>query len=187
MTLLAIQADHAALLELLEETAGEITPENEAAIDTMIEELKSNIAEKADGYCNLLAHMKARAAMYQERKEVFQKSQKAMENSHDRLREKLKAFGITTGLLTCSEEIPGSKKKKPGNKIETTSGWVVSVQPAGGKRALIVDETFPDVPEEFLVYEAPKIDKDKVRKALEAGQTLPFAHLEPQGINLIIK
>lgn len=187
MKLLQLEADHRALMDLLEDTGGELTPENEAAIDAMIEEIKQNAAEKAEGICNFIAHLKAKAAMFKEREEIFEKSRHALENAEKRIRTRLKETGMTLGLLTCSEPIPGSKKKKPGAKIETPGGWIVSVQNAGGVRALTVDEEYPDVPDEYLEYKPPTIDKAKVRAALEAGKTLPFAKLEPQGVNLIIK
>lgn len=184
--LLEIQGEYAALLELLEQSGGEISPENEATIDAFINEIKSNVAEKTDAYCNLIAHMKARAAMMKERKEIFAKSEKSLTNGVDRLRERLKIFGMETKLLTCSEDVPGSRKKKPGNKIETSGGWVVSVQKAGGKRALTIDEN-ADIPDEYLIYLPPVVNEQAVRAALEEGKSLPFAKLEEQGVTLIIK
>ncbi len=187
MKLLEIQADQQAFLDLIDEAGGEITPENEVAINAMIEEIKANVAEKADSLCNFLAHLDAREAMYKERKEIFAKSEQTAKNTSKRVRDRFKEVGIANGWLSCSEPIPGQKKKKPGAKIETTSGWVVSVQNSGGVRALTIDESYKDIPEEYLIWEEPKIDKAKVRAALEAGQELPFAKLEPQGVTLIIK
>lgn len=187
MKLMQIEADHQAFMDLIEQAGGEITPENEALIDAMFEEIKTNVAVKTDGYCNMIAHLKTRSALFKEREEIFAKTRKAIDNAEDRLRERLKEFGLENKYLSCSEEVPGQKKKKPGAKIETPGGWVVSVQNAGGKRAMTLDEKYKDVPDEFLIYEEPKIDKAKVREALEAGRELPFATLEPQGITLIIK
>ncbi len=173
-------------MDLLEQCGGELTPENEQAIDAMILEIKENAVEKTQNICNMLAHMKARAAMFKEREEIFNKSRKSVENAAERIRERLKEFGIETGLLTCSEDVPGSKKKKPGNKIETKD-WTVSVQNAGGKQALTLDEAYPDIPEEYLTYLPPVINKEAVRAAMEEGKTLPFAKLEPKGVNLVIR
>lgn len=187
MTLQQLAGEFEALDALLDESGGEITEANEAAIDAFLKEMEANVAEKADSYCEYLAWLKARVAVLKEREENIKKDRNANENKMERLRERLKEFGVSNGLLTCSTEIEGTKKKEPGKKIETKSGWVISVQKSGGKRALTVDETFPDVPEEYLIYKAPEIDREKVRAALVAGVVLPFAKLEEQGTTLVIK
>ena len=61
-TLYAISDDIAALGALLEETGGELTPENEAAFVAFEAEITSNLNGKVDGYCALIAEIDARAA-----------------------------------------------------------------------------------------------------------------------------
>ena len=53
----------------------------------------------------------------------------------------------------------------------------------GGKQALTIDG---DVPEEYTKTIIEN-DTDKIRQALENGENLPFAHLEPRGESLRIK
>lgn len=186
-SLLDVAAEFEALSALLDESGGEITSENEAFFDELFKEFAGNEAVKVDGYCNLIQRLESEGVVAKARKENFAKLQKTRENAVENLRDRLKQYGLTTERLTCSVEVEGSKKKAPGRKIETTGGWVVSVQPAGGTQAIIIDETYPEVEEEFLIYAPPTIDKKKVREALDAGRKLPFASLAERGINLIIK
>lgn len=187
MKLLEIEKDYAALLALLEETGGEITPENETALDELFVEMQKNVTEKADGYCVLIKALETRSAALKEREEIFATDRRVTDRRVDWLRDRLKEFGINSGLLTCSEEIEGSKKKKPGQKIETVPhGFKVGIQFAG-KRRIEVDEDNPNIPDEYLIYEMPKIDKKKIEAALASGVELPFARYADRTISLTIK
>lgn len=185
MKLMQIEADQKAFLDLIDEAGGEITPENEAAIDAMIDELKTNVAEKADSLCNFIAHLESREAMFKERKEIFAKSAKAAANAADRVRDRFKDVALANGWISLSTPIPGQKKKKPGAKIETTGGWVVSAQYAG-KSKLLIDETM-EIPEKYLIYEEPKINTKKIDEDLASGVVLPFAKYDDRTIALMIK
>jgi hypothetical protein len=55
----------------------------------------------------------------------------------------------------------------------------------GGKQPLDINESC--VPEKYLKTEVKQVpDKDKIRKALESGECLTFAHLEDRGTHLKI-
>lgn len=43
------------------------------------------------------------------------------------------------------------------------------------------------VPEKYLIPQSPKIDMDAIRKELESGVNLTFAHLEERGESLRIR
>lgn len=186
MKLLDVQADYLALDELLDQTGGEITEENEAAFEALFKEIVGNAAEKLDGYCNLIASLERRSAALKEREEIFSMDRKVTDRKADSLRERMKIFGITTGLLTLSQKVEGKKTPVPGRKIETLpSGYKIGIQTAG-KAALYVDETM-DIPDEYLTYLPPVVNKEAIRAALDAGQTLPFAAYKEKSISLTIK
>jgi hypothetical protein len=186
-SLLDVRADYQALSDLLDQTDGEITEENEPIIEALFEEIKQNVADKVDGYCGLLSRLESEKALAKSRKDQFAAAEKAKTRAIEFLESRLLDFGLTTQLLTCAAEVPGKKAKAPGKKIETTSGWTVGVQRNGGQSPLIIDEEFPEVDEEYLKYLPPVIDKEKVRAALEAGTKLPFASLGDRGVRLVIR
>ncbi len=171
----------------LESSAGEVTPEIEAIQSEVIKWMEENEEEACDGVCCLIKHLETRVAGLKEREEIFRADRKATEGRSEFWRNVIKEYGLRSGQLTCSEEVEGQKKKKPGNKIETAPhGFKISVQYAG-KAKLVIDEDFPDVPEEFLTYLPPIINKEAVVKALDEGQDLPFAHYEERTKSLVIK
>ena len=69
---------------------------------------------------------------------------------------------------------------KPNFKTELFS---FNIQKNGGKQALTIDG---DVPEKYTKTIIEN-DTDKIRQALENGEKLSFAHLEPRGESLRIK
>ena len=73
--------------------------------------------------------------------------------------------------------------KQTGKTKFATNLFNFSIVGNGGKQTLTIDG---EVPEE---YTKTKIENDteKIRTALEAGQELPFAHLEPRGESLRIR
>lgn len=188
MTLLEIESDYRALGELLESSGGELLPEHEEIVDALFKEIEQNEAEKVDGYCEFLNRLASELAVAKAREEQFAMARRSRARAIENLKERLKEYGLRTQKLTCSEDIPSParKKKKPGNKIETKSGWVVSVQNAGGLQTLTVDES-ADIPDAFLTYLPPVVNNAAIRKALDEGEVLYFAKLEERGINLIIK
>jgi hypothetical protein len=71
-------------------------------------------------------------------------------------------------------------------KVLTNSGFAVTVVGNGGKKPMKLDDAA--VPPEFckVIPEQIVPDKDAIRKALEAGQSLPFAELQERGTRLSI-
>ena len=61
--------------------------------------------------------------------------------------------------------------------------YTIKLQNNGGKLPLVLDDVVPD---EYykVVYE---LDKDKMRKALDDGKQLKFAHYGERGKHVIIK
>jgi len=72
-------------------------------------------------------------------------------------------------------------------RMETTR-YKVRLQNAGGKQRVVVDP-FEPMPDEFtkIIPASKEADMEKIRKALESGESLPFASLLPRSQVLIIK
>ena len=73
--------------------------------------------------------------------------------------------------------------KQTGKTKFTTNLFSFNIAKNGGKQALTIDG---DIPKEYTKTKIEN-DTDKIRKALEEGQELPFAHLEPRGESLRIR
>lgn len=182
VTLYQIEAEHAALEALLEEAGGEITPENEAALDAFFAECTTNIEGKLNGYCELIRKFENDAVAAKARKDEFTKLLAVKENSAEYLRDRVKAFGVNTGLLTVNAK--DGKKTTPGRKINTPR-WEIGIQKSGGSQKL---EMIPGVEVDDQFTKMVKVtDNEAIRDYLEAGGTLPFARLAERGVTLKIK
>ena len=134
--------------------------------DTM-EAIGGEIEDKADGYAkiirdreNLADGLKAEEARLHDRRKVI-------EANIDRMKTNLQQAMIVTG--------------KTKFKTDLFSFGVVK-KPA----AVVIDDT-EHVPERFLKYAEPSINKTAIKEALEAGEDLTgLAHLE-QGTRLSIR
>ena len=73
--------------------------------------------------------------------------------------------------------------KATGKTKFATDLFSFNIAKNGGKQTLTIDG---EVPQEYTKTIIEN-DTDKIRQALEAGQELPFAHLEPRGESLRIK
>ena len=169
--LFAIDADLAALDELIEERGGEVTdPEAERAWEQWAHELYAERGEKLDRIAEWLAREKMEAAAAREQAELYLKAAKARENRiEDRKRRVL--HGMTERGLT---------------RLESATGRVFRVCKNGGKPSMEIDpvdiEAVPQALRETIV----QIDREAVRAMLEADNTLPFARLLPVGSHLRI-
>lgn len=167
-----IGEDLMALSDLLDESGGEITPENEPIFDAFFAELQNDQALKLDGYVGLIKTIEGEAAVAKATAEQFQMKARTRENSVKRLKDRIKLFMENTRQ----------------QKATSAKGFVLAIQNNGGKTPLDIDEsTRPEsVPEKFQRVTVT-IDADKVREALEAGEELSFARLQPRGSHLRIR
>lgn len=145
--------------------------EIDEAINTLIDELNSNIAVKTDGYVSLIRRLESQAAAAKAEAEQYQAIAKAREDAVDRLKDRLMDHMKATGQT----------------KIVTATARTVSVINNGGQLPLIVDEMPIDkLPAEFIRHR-PEIDRPKIRETLERGETLPFARFGERGQRLNIR
>ena len=132
-------------------------------IDCMIE-------EKADGYAKILQYIYGDISTVDNEIKRLTKIKKMLENRSKDLKEHLKQ---------CME-VTGKTKFK-------TALYSFSIQKNGSVNPLKIDADVKDIPQEYLIPQPPKPDTNAIRKALEEGEVLPFAHLEERGTSLRIR
>ena len=173
-TLFAIGADELALMDLLVEAGGDISdPATEAAVDAWAAELATRRGEKLDSVDALLKQLAMHHMACQEEAQAWTwraaRHAKAAESVRGVVSRYLAAAGLT--------------------KVESAKGVRFALVANGGKRAVRLDATPPeDLPARFArTVTTTTPDKDAIRKALEAGESLDFAVLEERGTRLSIK
>lgn len=168
-TLFDLAADMRALDDLLLECGGDITNEaTAAAVDAWFAENQDRLGEKVDAYVALIREFEARkVALVAERDRLISRIRTA-ENAADGLKRRLQMAMESIGTT----------------KIETDTN-TVAIQNNGGKAPLkIIDEAA--IPEAYgdMVW---RISNERIREALEKGETVPGAMLEPRGKSLRIR
>lgn len=167
-TLYEISSDLAALAEILRESAGEITPEAEAAFSALEAEMISQTETKVDAYCALIAELQAAADARKSEAARLSALARTDERAVESLRSRLLWF-IETNRL---------------GRIRTRR-FSVAVVVNGGRAPLVVDP-LADLPDWAAVVDR-RPNSDAIRERLEAGETLPFASLGQRGRRLSIR
>ena len=123
--------------------------------------------KKVEGYCAVIGEMEAIVEARKAEANRIRALADTTQNHIDRMK-----IALKESLL---------KLETP--KLETTR-YKVWVQNAGGKLPIQIESE--DVPDEWKVIQLV-IDKEGIRRELEAGTSLPFAQLLPRGQVLRIK
>lgn len=134
-------------------------------LDTL-ESIEGEIEDKADGYAKIIKELESKRDARKTEAKRLADSAKVFDNRISQLKQNL-----------------FNSMKQIGNSKITTDLFTFSIVRNGGKQALTIDG---DVPEEYTKAKIEN-DTDKIRKALEDGIELSFAHLEPRGESLKIK
>lgn len=134
-------------------------------LDTL-EGIEGEIEDKADGYAKIIRELETKKEARKVEAKRLTDSAKVFENRVNNLKKNL-----------------FNTMKQTGKTKFSTNLFSFNIVTNGGKQSLTIDG---DVPEE---YTKTKIENDteKIRQALENGEDLPFAHLEPRGESLRIK
>lgn len=138
--------------------------DEEMIFDTL-EGIEGEFEDKADGYAKIIKEIETKKNARKEEAKRLTESAKIFENRANNLKQNLFNAMKTTGKTKF-----------------TTDLFTFNIAKNGGKQALTIDG---DVPEEFTKTKIEN-DTDKIRQALENGENLPFAHLEPRGESLRI-
>lgn len=139
--------------------------DEQTVIDTL-EAIEGEIECKADGYAKIIKELEAKI--------------KGMQEEARRLNDSAAVLGRRAGRLKSSLS---DSMKLMGKTGFTTDLFNFSIVKNGGKQRMTIDG---DVPEEYKkIITEP--DAEKIRRILENGDNLAFAHLEPRGEHLRIK
>lgn len=162
-TLYSLSDEYVQLMDLAIST----DPEDEQAFSDTLEGLTAVINTKMDDYAVVMTHLKGRSDLIQAEIDRLKAMQQTIDNHEKRMKAAL--------LYVMTEKLNQRKI--------TTDFHTFTVCKNGGKQPM---EITGDVPDNYkrIVYET---DNDKIRAALEAGETLPFAHLKERGEHLRIK
>ena len=162
-TLYSLSAEYNELMALAMST----DPEDEQAFADTLEGLTGVIESKMDDYAVVMTHLKGREDLIRQEIERLQSMLQTIDNHEKRMR---------THLLVVM------KDTLQQTKIQTDL-HTFTICRNGGKQPM---EITGEVPDNYkrVVYET---DTEKIRKALENGEELTFAHLNERGEHLRIK
>ena len=161
-TLYELTGQYLELLEMLEEDDGT----EEQVIRDTLEGIDGELEIKADNYAKIIRELSEEAKKFEAEKKRLEARQTTLENRVKLLKENL-FFAM----------------KETGKTKFKTDLFYFGIQKNGGSQPI---EIIPDVPipAEYCRMEP---NNTKIRKALEAGEDLPFALLLERGEHLRIR
>lgn len=139
---------------------------DEQAFKDTLDGMMFELELKGEGYINVINRLDMEAKKADEISELMKHKAEVRKNNIKRMKDALlKAMNAAQV-----------------KKIEA-GAYTIAVSKNGGKLPLIVDA---EVPDNFkrIIYED---DKDLIRKHLDNGEALPFAHYGPRGEHISIK
>ena len=154
-----IESDFLALYELATTEGDE-----QAFLDTL-EALKGELEVKAGGYVHVIKQLEMEADECDKVIDAFKAKKATRANNVKRMKE----------ALMQAMDIAGVDKLPAGE-------YTLKIAKNGGLQPLVLGE----VPDSFMKVKLEP-DTDKIRKALNDGEDLSFAHLEERGRHLNIK
>lgn len=164
MTLYEITSDYMQLMQMMEDP--EMDPQILA--DTM-EGIEGELEDKADNYARVMKNMEADLNGIKAEIDRLSTRKKTIENNIKRMKEALQFSMETTGKTKFKTELFsfGIRKNAP---------------------AVVMDEPYiENVPERFLKYSDPTINRSAIKEAIQNGENLEgLAHLE-QSTSLSIR
>lgn len=160
MTLYDITAEYLQLLEYADSSEDE-----QLFLDTL-ESITGDLEGKADGYGKVINEIETRVEQFTKEIQRLSEQKKAMEKA----------------IKTMKDRLKGAMELFEVKEIKTDH-YTFKIQKNGGAQPM---EITGDVPTNYnrVVYE---VDKEKIRKDLEAGKKLKFARLLERGTNLRIR
>ena len=151
MKLYELAQNYAQLLEVAEEI------ESDALVDTL-EALQDAIEDKAENIAKLIKNLEADAKIIKEEEQRLAERRRAIEAKVDKLKTYLQEQLETAGL---------QKVKRPT--------ITVAIQ-VNTPSVDVIDETA--IPSDFLIPQAPKLDKRSILERLKKGEAIPGVTLK---------
>lgn len=139
---------------------------DEQMIEDTLESIEGEIEDKADNYAKIISELEAKVAIRKAESKRLAESAKVYENRIKKLKANLFDSMKNVGKLKFSTDL-----------------FNFSIVQNGGKCPLKIDGEVPEEYKKTILED----DTDKIREFLEAGNKLPFAHLESRGESLRIK
>lgn len=160
MTLYELTDDFLRLWEM----ADDPEVDEDVFFDTL-EGLQGSIEEKADGYAKVMKELSGETDKLKAEIDRLQAKKKAIENNIDRMKTSLENAMIATG----------------NTKFKTTLfSFGIQKNPAS---VAVLDESV--IPDEYLIVQAPKIDKKAILTDLKAGKTVAgCAIMQTEGLRI---
>ena len=134
--------------------------------ETTLEALTGELEVKSAGYVNVIKQLEMEAKQAKEISKQFADKQKTRENHIKQMKEALLYAMQNTGM----------------DKVEA-GNFTIKIQNNGGVQPLVIDGAVPDSYNKLII----EPDNDLIRRALEEGKELDFAHLEQRGKHIVIK
>lgn len=147
------------------------TEEDEEVFNDTLDGILAGISDKSDGYVAVMDHFNSNIQMIKAEEARLKARREAIENRVAKMKDRLK------DMLETLEQGGGKAELK-------TALHTIKLAGNGGKQPMeVVEDKVPDSFKKVVL----ETDKDKIRKALEAGETLDFAELKPRGRHITIK
>ena len=133
----------------------------ESALDEAFDNLVDDTKDKFENCCKYIKNVESDIAGLKEEEKRLHDKRKSLENSIERFK----------GLMHEAMNAAGEKKLPCGT-------FTVSLQK--NPESVVMDEQYiENIPEEYLKYKDPEIDRAKIKEHLKAGVNLEgIAHLE---------
>ena len=151
MKLYELTENYAKLLEMAEET------DTDAIVDTL-EALQEAIEDKAENIAKLIRNLEADVKVIRDEEKRLAERRQAIENKVERLKSYLQEQLETAGI---------EKVKRPT--------ITVAIQ-ANPPSIDVIDEKA--IPNDFLIPQAPKLDKRSILERLKKGEAIPGVTLK---------
>lgn len=150
-TLYELTSEYLQLLEMAEDPDVDL----QTIADTM-ESIGGEIEDKADGYARVMKQIEADTAGIKAEIERLTARKASMENNVKRMKESLQAAMEATGKKKFKTELFSFGIQKNPSRV-------------------VLDDVVPD---KYLIPQEPKVDRNSIKAALQAGEVLNYAHLE---------
>ncbi len=162
-TLYELTGEYMQLLQMAED------PEMDAeALEGTMDAIGGMIEDKAENIAKVAQQLSATSSAIDAEIKRLQGKKKTVDGNHDR-------------ILNMLE---GAMKATGKTKFKTLLfSFAIAKTPA----KVVLDEAYiENIPEEYLRYKEPEVDRAKIKEAIQNGEELEFAHLE-QGETLRIR
>lgn len=134
---------------------------------TTLEMIQAEFKDKADGYATIIDSLNCDIAQIAKEIQRLQALKKTIETKE----------GILKNNLMVAMEATGNTKFK-------TAIYSFGIQ--NNKPSVVLDVEWSEIPDQYLIQQEPKINKDALYEDLKNGVDLGVAHLE-QGRSLRIR